>query len=202
MPSACASCAADPPIRASVLPNCDHVFCEVCAADALARAPKCPECGKAAASVKPAWALRRQSPDGATLITVRHCGVSFVLHLQPDGRLYPACSSVWLGLRLKLILKGKLLRPYATATDGMVLQLVTSKAEARGALPPWLRMRAEEYLEGAREVLTHSWAAVPPRGQLRAGIVGWLWAFGRGFFLFFLSMVAPPESPAPREGPR
>lgn len=137
-------------------------------------------------------------------MTVRHRGVSFELDLADGERLYPACSSIWRGLRLKLVTRGRLLGPQATAQEaaGAALQLISSAEEPRAALPPGLRAQMDEWREGVRELLGGLWAALPPRGHLLRSTSSWLWGLCRGVFRFVITMVAPPARPEPREGPR
>lgn len=195
--AACTHCRSNPPSRAYVLP-CGHSFCATCAADTLAASPKCSECGKPAATAMPASRVA-----GGT-VTVRHRGVAFDLDLAAGEQLYPACASIWRGQRLKLVSQGKLLRTGATVPEagGLVVQLICSTSEPRGALPPWLRLQIDEWRDSVRQALGGLLAAAPPRRDFLPALLRWLWSLCGTVGHFFLSMVSPPARPEPREGPR
>jgi hypothetical protein len=141
---------------------------------------------------------------GSSTVTVRHCGVAFDLDLAAGEQLFPACASIWRGQRLKLVSRGKLLRPGATVPEssGLVLQLICSDDQPRGALPPWLRLQIDEWRDSARQTLGWLVAAAPPRRQLLSTLLRWMWSLVGTARHFFLSMVLPPARPEPREGPR
>ena len=191
----CAICHEGTLRRAFCLP-CGHSYCHTCTARALWDKPSCPSCRAEAKTAAPAWEQRgKEEQANATLISVRHRGVTFSVDLAANECPYERTSIMFSvpADRLKLICRGKqLARGSDPQLAGAVIQLIGSRqeqhlhGERRGALRRNVEETGAWMLDWTRPVWsTLARLRVPTWREAHQ----WPVAACRGLLLFFASLL-------------